>query len=122
MKNGIDHHFSCYILQSTLETLSKELLVLFVKEYIKFGKEATETNFQNILENVKDENYTFIYLMKFSYLLGFHLCTESVCKNIHLECLGPEFKKLLCFICFAIQSISNFIYEIDISMYKCLRN
>ena len=83
MKNGIDHHCSRYILQSTLETLSKELLVLFIKEYVKFRKETTETNFQNILENVKDENYTFIYHMTFSHLLGFHLRTESVCKNIH---------------------------------------
>ena len=45
VKNGIDHHRSRYILQSTLEALTKELLVPFVKECIKFGKEATETNF-----------------------------------------------------------------------------
>ena len=45
MKNGIDHHLSRYILQSTLEALTKQLLVPFVKECIKFGKETTETNF-----------------------------------------------------------------------------
>ena len=90
VKNGIDHHCSRYILQSTLETLSKELFVLFVKEYIKFRKETTKTNFQKFLENVKDENYIFIYHVTFSYLLAFHLYMESVHKNHSLRVLGAR--------------------------------
>ena len=100
VKNGIDHHSACYILHSTLEDLSKELIVPFVKECIKFGKETIETNFQKFLEDVKDENYIFIYHVTFTYLLGFHLCMESVRKNNSSRKLGAKIQISLLFYSF----------------------
>ena len=121
-KNGIYHHRSHYILQSTMEASPKEFLVPFVKECIKFEKKATETNFQKFLENLKDENYIFIYHVTFSYLLGFHLYTESVCKNHSSRMLEARIQIDPLFYSFFIQNTSSFIYETYFSGYKCLRN
>ena len=111
-KNGIYHHRSHYILQSTMEASPKEFLVPFVKECIKFEKKATETNFQNFLENLKDENYIFTYHVTFSYLLGFH-SSRTLGARIQIDPL---------FYSFFIQNTSSFIYETYFSGYKCLRN
>ena len=45
VKNGIDHHRSRYILQSTLETLSKGLHVPFVKEWMNLKKKQLKQIF-----------------------------------------------------------------------------
>ena len=56
----------------------------------EFEKEATETNFHKFLENVKDENYIFIYHVT---LLEFHLYTELVRKNHSLRMLGARIQR-----------------------------
>ena len=90
VRNGIDHHRSRYILEKSLESLSKELVAPFVKECKIKDVVLTEPGYRTSLDTVKDENYIFLYHVTFSYLSGFHLYTEPVRKNHSLSMIGAR--------------------------------
>ena len=65
VKNGTDHHRSRYILESSLESLSKELVAPFVKECKINDVVPTEDGYRTYLDTVKDESYIFLYHVTF---------------------------------------------------------
>ena len=82
VRRGIDHHRTRQILQTTLDALSRELLVPYVRYCLHAGFEASTTGYTAWIENdVEDSNYLFLYHMAFMYLLAFNLYNEATCKN-----------------------------------------
>jgi len=82
LKNGIDHHRSREVLEISLQALSSELLLPYIRDCKRLTIQPSAENYQKLIEEkIKSNNYMFFYHLTFSYLLAFHLYTEAVRKN-----------------------------------------
>ena len=81
-KNGVDHHRSRQVLEVSLQALSSELLLPYVRECLSESIAPTGEGYQRwVQDEVEDDTYMFLYHVTFSYLLAFHLYTEATRKN-----------------------------------------
>ena len=82
VKNGVDHHRSKQILEASLEAMSRELILPYVKNCKdKKGTPSCEGFHKWMESQVDNDLYFFLYDVTFTYLLAFHLFTEAVRKN-----------------------------------------
>lgn len=89
--NGVDHHRSKQLLSCSLEAISKELVVPYVRHCIQMKEEPCNYGYQLWVENVvTDPTYMFLYHVTFTYLLSFHLYNEATRKNHSLRMMASR--------------------------------
>ncbi len=81
VKKGANHHRTRQILGTLLDAVSLELLFDYVKTD---PTPSAERYLKWVDEEVENPSYMFLFDLCFTYLLAFHLLTESVRKN-HAE-------------------------------------
>ena len=81
-RQGIDHHRSKQLLETLLESLSRELMVPYVRDCLATNVTPSCDGLAEWYDQkVESKNYAFIYHVTFSYLLSFKLYNEAVRKN-----------------------------------------
>ena len=81
VKRGVDHHRSRQILTALLEAISKELLVLYVRDSHANNTETSVQNYYQWVARVVNDNYIYMYYMAFTALLAFSLYNAAIRKN-----------------------------------------